>query len=453
MTEEQKDYFGDYALMRVPTRESRSTLNMFFVYTGVLAVVAAIWAGSGLAAMYDATTMIVVTLIGNLILGILGFLIATVGGYNRAATGLILRYPFGRIGSMLGSLVVAGLPLIMWFAVETWLFGVVLNAIWPDQIWANVAVASIWGGFLMMTTAYFGYRAISLLSYITVPFWFTLIVIGFGAAIDVSGGWQALWTARPETIAPIGAGITFVVGVYASGCNITSDVSRYGKKPWAGGLAWFIHVVFLMTLLLFIGGGMTLVTGAPNVIIAMGKIGLGLAALLLAAFGQWSTNDNNLWSAYLGWVNVIGRFKRGAWIIIIGVLGTLIAGIWAGLYGASLDPFISFGIFLGYFIPPAGAALIADFYIFRPYVVGIKDPYKRYKFGPGTEYPWVNLPGLIAMIVGGIVGYYTTIINLGVPVLNGLFTSFFLYLALVVPMHKAGIRYEFGKWVERPNGF
>lgn len=88
MTEEQKDRFGDFALMRIPTRESRSTLNMFFVYTGVLAVVAAIWAGSGLAAMYDATTMIIVTVIGNLILGILGFLIATVGGYNRAATGL-----------------------------------------------------------------------------------------------------------------------------------------------------------------------------------------------------------------------------------------------------------------------------------------------------------------------------------------------------------------------------
>ena len=65
--EEQKDYFGDYALMRVPEKETRTTLNIFMVYTGVLAVVAAIWAGSGLATMYDAKTMIIVALLGNLI--------------------------------------------------------------------------------------------------------------------------------------------------------------------------------------------------------------------------------------------------------------------------------------------------------------------------------------------------------------------------------------------------
>lgn len=448
-----RDVYGDYATTTIPQGELRSTLNIFMVYMGVLAVVAAIWAGSGLAQMYNPSTIFTVALVGNLILGIFGALIAYIGGATRANTYMLLRYPLGRIGAMIGNAVVSGLPLLMWFAVETWLFGVTLNIIWPNQPWADIAVASIWGGVLMMTTAYFGYKAMALLSYITVPFWYTLIFIGFFAALDTAGGFEALWKVGPETMAPLGLGITYVVGLYASGCVITSDVSRYGERKWSGSIAWAVHVIIFMTLLLFIGGSMTLLTGRPHVIAAIAALGLGVGALLLAALGQWTTNDNNLWSGSLAWVNIVGKPGKKGWVIILGIIGTIIAGVWGGLYKASLDPFIAFGTFLGYFIPPVGAVLIADFYIFRKYILGIKDASQRYKFGPGTEYAAINIPGLIAITAGGVFGWYSTMNNIGVPVLNAIFTSFVLYLVLIVAMHKAGVKYELGVWKERPTGF
>ncbi|MEM2213286.1 MAG: cytosine permease [Candidatus Nezhaarchaeales archaeon] len=454
---EVKDVYGDYSTLTVPPAELKSTLNLFMVYMGVLAVIAAIFAGSGLATMYDVGTMLTVAFVGNVVLGVFGALTAYPGGVTRANTYMLLRYPLGRVGAMIGGLIIAGISCgLLWFAVETWLFGLTTSLIFPDYWIMSIAAASIWGGLLMMTTAYIGYKGIGVLSYVTVPFWYVLCVIGLFSALDHTGiSFTAMWALGPEKKAPFGVGITYVVGLYAAGCVITSDVSRYGVKRWSGSLAWAIHVILFMTILLFIGGVMTLATGSPNVIVAMASIGLGAGALLLAILGQWTTNDNNLWSGSLSFVNVFPVFKRRTWVLILGVIGTIIAGVWAGLYGMSLDPFITFGVLLGCFVPPVGGVLVADFYIFRRYVLGIRDPAQRYKFGPGTKYGVINVPGLIGLIVGGIVGWLTTLpqYSYGIPALNAIFVSAILYLLLIVPMHKAGVKYEVGTWMERETGF
>ncbi|MDW8085662.1 MAG: cytosine permease, partial [Ignisphaera sp.] len=430
-----RDVYGDYATLPVPQEELRSTLNIFMVYMGVLAVVAAIFAGSGLAQMYDLRTAIVVSLIGNVLLAIFGGLIAYIGGSTRANTYMLLRYPLGKIGAAIGSLIVSALPLIIWFAVETWLFAITVNVIYPDHPLMSIVASSIWGGILMMITAYIGYKALAILSYITVPFWYTLIVIGFAASVDLNGGLDALWRVGPSTISPLGIGITYVFGLYAAGCVITSDVSRYGVKKWSGSIAWGLHVAIFMTALLFAGAAMTLLTGAPNVIVAIAQIGLGVGALLLAILGQWTTNDNNLWSAALAWINITGKLHKSVWVLITGIIGTAISALWGGLWGMSLDPFIAFGTMLGNFIPPVGAVLIADYYLVSRYIVN-----RVYSFAPGTKISLVNIPGVLSMFIGGLVGWMATTYGLplptGVGVADSIIISFTLYLLLVAVMHK-----------------
>ncbi|MEM4613007.1 MAG: cytosine permease [Ignisphaera sp.] len=446
-----KDVYGDYATLPVPKEELRSTLNIFMVYMGVLAVIAAIFAGSGLAQMYDLRTTIVVALIGNILLAIFGGLIAYIGGVTRANTYMLLRYPLGKIGAAIGSLIVSALPLIIWFAVETWLFAITVNVIYPGHPLTTIVASSIWGGILMMITAYIGYKALAVLSYITVPFWYTLIVIGFAAAVDLNGGFESLWRVGPSSIAPLGIGITYVFGLYAAGCVITSDVSRYGIKRWSGSVAWALHVAIFMTALLFAGAAMTLLTGAPNVIVAIAQIGLGVGALLLAILGQWTTNDNNLWSAALAWINITGKFQKKVWVLITGIIGTIISALWGGLWGMSLDPFISFGTLLGNFIPPVGAVLIADYYIVSKYIVK-----RDYRFSPGTKISLVNIPGILSMFIGGFIGWISTTYGVhlptGVGVADSIITSFILYLLLVVAMHKLNVKFEVGEWIVGETG-
>ncbi|MEM0153001.1 MAG: cytosine permease [Ignisphaera sp.] len=446
-----KDVYGDYATLPVPKEELRSTLNIFMVYMGVLAVIAAIFAGSGLAQMYDLRTTIVVALIGNILLAIFGGLIAYIGGVTRANTYMLLRYPLGKIGAAIGSLIVSALPLIIWFAVETWLFAITVNVIYPGHPLTTIVASSIWGGILMMITAYIGYKALAVLSYITVPFWYTLIVIGFAAAVDLNGGFESLWRVGPSSIAPLGIGITYVFGLYAAGCVITSDVSRYGIKRWSGSVAWALHVAIFMTALLFAGAAMTLLSGAPNVIVAIAQIGLGVGALLLAILGQWTTNDNNLWSAALAWINITGKFQKKVWVLITGIIGTIISALWGGLWGMSLDPFISFGTLLGNFIPPVGAVLIADYYIVSKYIVK-----RDYRFSPGTKISLVNIPGILSMFIGGFIGWISTTYGVrlptGVGVADSIITSFILYLLLVVAMHKLNVKFEVGEWIVGETG-
>jgi cytosine permease len=453
-SEGQKDVFGDSALTVLPKSEYRSTLNVFFVYMGVLAVMAAFFAGSTLGTMFDAMTILWVALAGNLILGIFGFFIAAIGGYARVTTYMITRQCFGKAGSVLANLMVSALPLVLWFAVETWFFGLVTSALFPTEWWASIPIASLWGGALMTVVSYFGYKVISPIAYITVPFWFIMAAIIFAVVLDTSGGLTALFSAIPSGTASLGAGITFTVGLYASGCVIASDVGRYGEKPWGSGLAWAIQVVVFMTMILFIAGGLVLLTGNPNPAAAMAAIGMGGGALLFAMLAQVSTNDSNLWSSYLSWVSIIGKGKRGYWTILIGAIGTVAAYLWATAAGESMTMFMTFGGMLGNFIPPVGAVMIADFWIFRRYILGIKDPKQRYKYGRGTKYSLVNWPAVLAMLLGGGIAYYTGLINFIVPsVIVGILISFVIYLILVIPLHKGGVKYESGTWVEKETGF
>jgi len=173
---------------------------------------------------------------------------------------------------------------------------------------------------------------------------------------------------------------------------------------------------------------------------------------LLAILGQWTTNDNNLWSAALAWINIVGKFEKSLWVIMVGIIGTVIAAVWGGVWGMSLDPFIAFGTFLGHFIPPVGATMMADFYIFSKLVAK-----RTYVFGPGTKYAMINIPGIIAMIAGGVAGWaattYGATVPTGVGVADAIIVSFVLYLVLVVGLYKAGLKFEVGEWVERPTGF
>jgi hypothetical protein len=96
--------------------------------------------------------------------------------------------------------------------------------------------------------------------------------------------------------------------------------------------------------------------------------------------------------------------------------------------------------------------MVADFYIFSKLVAK-----RTYVFGPGTKYAIINIPGIIAMVAGGVAGWAATVYGVraptGVGVADAIIVSFVLYLVLAVGLYKAGLKFEVGEWVERPTGF
>lgn len=453
MGEESKDKYGDYAIVGVPEKERRSALAMFIEWTSVVTCVAAIWGGGSLGVGGDAATVILAVIVGSIILAILGGLIALMGGYTRMTTYSIMRYPFGRVGASVLGLVCSGIACMLWFAMQTWLAGVLVSSMLPGYWFTNIVVVTVWAGILMMITSLYGIAAIIILSYILGPMFLLLTYFGAAAAFDAFGGLPALFAYKPATPVSIGSLITTVVGFYAAGSVIVSDISRYGKKPTDGGKAWAAHILLFNTTLVLMGAFSIMLTGTENIAVAMLKIGMGYSALAFLFLTQIDTNDNNLWVSSLAWVNAVGgKLTRRHWTAIMGVIGTVWAALVAAGYGASMQVLFDFGGYLGKLIPQMGAIMLADFFVFRPYMLGLKDPLKRYKFGPGTKYSVVNVAGVISWIISSVLAFYAE--SLGTtPAVMGIVSGFVLYLIIAAVCHKAGLKFEVGEWTERPTGF
>jgi len=436
-----KDKFGDYSMVPVPQRETKSLLSVFYVYMGVLACIAVLWGGGSLGLQFTLKEAAIVAVVGSAILACIGGLTAAIGGVSKCSTYVNMRYPFGRIGSQLFGTIIAGISCgIGWFAVQAWLFGIILNTLFPNAWWANIPVAAVWGGILMTTTAIIGFKGLAWLSYLAVPFF--MLIAGVGAMIGIAnaGGFAQLMNIQPASPAPFAVGVTQVVGMYIAGGVITADISRYAKKAWHGAFAWIIQVIIFQVYMLMGAVALTLATGAANVAQALLVGGAGVGALLMAIFGQWTTNDNNLYNGALSFATWI-PIKKKYITIGEGVIGIALAA-WFGSYGgASMQPFQDFLTLLGKILPAIGGALIADFYIYRWYKG--ESFSERYRPKPGMKIAKVNWVGWISVLLSTIIGGW--MIKSGIAALNVLILGAVFYIVIAIICDKTGVKMELGE--------
>lgn len=415
-------------------------LNVFLVYSGVLAVFAFIAVGTTIGLNYNVEQMSVIALISSVILVFVGSGAAYIGGITRLSTYITMRYPFGYLGSWLWGVIVSGIPGgLGWFAFETWLFGITINVIAPNAFWSEVGVAAIWGGVLMMLTAYFGYEGLSILSYLAVPLFFLLAIAGIMVGIDTAGvgGLTSLQPQEPSQA--IGVGVTAVVGSYIVGASITMDIARFSERSWFAPTAWAGQIFLFMPIVVIGAGIMTLATGQTDFARVMLEAGLGLGVFLMAIFGFWSTNDNNLYVGALAW-SLFVPLKKKYIVVVQGVIGTGIAAYVGFSAGASMDPFLTFLGLLGRLIPAAAGVILADFYIYR-WLKG-KNLKERYEYEPGQEFGLVVWPGWVAGFGAAYVGGW--VITGGIPSVNVLALAIVLHVVLMYGADLLGIPTELG---------
>jgi len=437
-----EDKYGDYALVPVPQKETRTLLTLFYTYTGVLACIAVIWGGATLGTQFYLKDAIWVAIVGSAILSLIGGLIAPIGGVSRCSTYVNLRPSFGNLGSQVWGTIVSGIPALGWFAVQTWLFGIILHTLFPTAWWATVFAASIWGGTLMLITAYFGFRGLAFFSYLAVPFF--MMLAGFGVMIGVQqgGGFAGLASIKPISPVPFSVGVTEVVGMYVCGAIITADICRFGTKIWHGSAAWIIQLMILQVYMLSGAAMLTLVTGEANVAGALLAAGAGAGAFLMAILGQWSTNDSNIYSTSLA-LNMWLPFKRQYIVLGAGAIGVAIAALIASVWGAAMEPFQAFLLLLGKALPAIGGVLIADFWLYRWYK---GEPLrKRYQFKPGMKFAKVNWVGWLSAILATVLGGW--IITWGIACLNALILGVAFYIIIAIACDKAGVKIGLGEHI------
>ncbi len=377
-------YSNDNATQRVPDSESRGFLNLAFVSAGYCICVSGLFTGSALAFGLTLVQGLLVSFFGNCIVVAYACAVGYIGAKERVSTSMLMRHSFGRYGSFIVSFVIA-IVMLGWYSVQVGFFGETLHALFPGGGFiTKVSVAAFWGGILMMITAYVGYKGLSILSTIAVPLIILLSIAAVIAGTSRAGGLSVLTAMQPKAPLSISAAIVMVVGSIATAGCAQADITRYAKTPRIAVTSTILGYLGGNTFIIIAGFITCLATGNDNMPAAMIQMGLGFPALLVLIAAQWTTNDNNLYSASLGFSNIIKGKKRYI-VLVTGIAATIL-----GVLGIS-NHFSRWLSVLGVALPPSAGVLIADYYFVRR---------RHYEFGRGTVYCKCNVLAFVAWVIG-----------------------------------------------------
>lgn len=407
-----KTISNDYATQRVPMSERKSTLSVSLVVSGFCICMSGLFTGAAMAAGLSLREALIAAFIGNVILSAFGGAVGAAGAREGLSASRLSIYSFGSQGFKIVSLVLA-LTMGGWFSVQSGFFGITINAMFPNAGFiTHPQFAGVWGGLLMLMTAYFGYKGLEVLSKIAIPLIVIISLIGINAAINSAGGWDNVMSITPVGSTTISAGIVLVVGSFAAGASAQADVTRYSKDAKTAWIATIIGFMVANSFIIVAGYLSTLATGMGDLPNAMLHLGLGLPALMVLILAQWTTNDNNLYTSSLGLSNIF-RIGRSRIVIIVGVIGSILGGLGVA------DYFVSWLVVLGIGVPPMAGVIIADYYIIRK---------QNYKFKDESILPKWNANALLAWLIGCVVGFT---VKFGVASLNSLIVTVVAYVIIM----------------------
>ncbi|WP_321019027.1 cytosine permease [Eisenbergiella porci] len=404
-TKEQKvKVDADYSLKPVPRHASRNIVTMFMIMLGFTFFSASMWTGQELGIGLDLKGFVEALLLGGAILGIYTALLAYVGCKTGLSMDLLAQHSFGKKGSYLPSALIS-FTQIGWFGVGVAMFAIpVAKLIAPDKPWVVPLLVAL-AGICMTGSAFFGIRAMTIVSYISVPLIAMLGITAMIMAVRQGDASLAEKFAESQGLGVItGAGM--VIGSFVSGGTATPNFARFAKTPKAA--VWTTAIAFFLgnSLMFCFGAFSGVYVGGNDIFEVMIALNLTVFAIIVLGLNIWTTNDNALYSAGLGLSNIT-KIKKSPLVLISGALGT-VAAIW--LY----NNFTGWLNILNCTLPPVGAILILGYFCH-------KEDYDQDKENT-LEVNWFAIAGVI---LGAVVA---NVVPVGIASINGMAVAVVCYL-------------------------
>lgn len=484
----------DFELGAVAENQKRSFWSMFVIMMGFTFFSASMWVGLTLAkgdpnihfAGLSFGNFILAVMAGNLILGAYTGLLAYPAAKTGLSVHLLSRYSFGTRGSNIPSAILAitqigwfgvgvamfAIPATWWLADASFLHGTWLTGGIHERFFGaekELPLRLLWtltilSGVVMTSSAYFGIKALHVISVVSVP---AIAVLGGWSAIQalfvdspdfiaannpsvsagaIKHGWDVLMQHAPaaggeNVSAAVGMAIAISLGIgsFISGGSCTPDFTRYARNAKIAVSTTVLAFFIGNSLMFFFGGAAAMVYGKNDISNVMFIQGLLLPAVIVLLLNIWTTNDNALYTSGLGLSNITGLPKRFL-VLFNGVLGT-ISAIW--LY----NHFCDWLHVLNAFIPPCGAILISDYFICA-----------RRNYPPMSEkkFSTVSAPAVAAWAAGSLVALFGLMnldpkmnlfglpnsfvkaFDFGLPAINGMVVAAVIYIALTATRKRAG---------------
>lgn len=411
MQAEVQKYDQDFSLGAVPKDQKRGFWSMFAVMMGFTFFSASMMTGGKLGTGLSMSDFILAVLAGNLILGAYTGLLGYIASGTGLSTHLLARYSFGEKGSYLASFLL-GITQVGWFGVGVAMFALPVQKVTGVNEYLLILVA----GLLMTSTAYFGIKALTILSMVAVPSIALLGSYSVFQAADQMGGLQGLVNFQPTEVISLATALTMCVGSFISGGTLTPDFARFAKDKKTG--VWTTVIAFFIgNSLMFIFGAVgAAATGQSDISEVMFLQGLILPAIIILGLNIWTTNDNALYASGLGFSNIT-KLPKSKLVMFNGLVGTL-AALW--LY----NNFVGWLTFLGSTLPPIGGIILADYFLVRK---------GQYPAITNMQFKEVNWVAMGSWVVGVLLATYAP----GIPPINAVLGSAACYTLVSILSEKS----------------
>ena len=390
---------ADYTTSAVDKIGRKSNLSMFMVMLGFTFFSASMWVGQQLANGLTWSEFLWALLLGGLILAAYTGALGWIGAESGLTLDMLARRSFGTKGSWLPSAMIS-FTQTGWFGVGLAMFAIPVAKeflgleVAPDNMPLESYLLVAIAGILMTSSAYYGIKSLTIVSYFAVPAVAILGTVAMILAIHNGDAGLVEQFAKGTKDMGIIAGAGLVVGSFVSGGTATPNFTRFAKNGKVGLIITVIAFFLGNSLMFLFGAVSSIYVGGNDIFEVMLNLNLFYMAVLVLGLNIWTTNDNALYTSGLGLSNIFG-FPKKAMVFVAGIIGT-VAAIW--LYWNFCD----WLNILNCTLPPVGIILILHYFTNK---------------GKEVEEKVVDWSAIIGVVAGAVVA---NLLHWGFASINGM---------------------------------
>ena len=401
---------GDFPLSEAPRSARKGLLSISMVLFSFTFFTGTMFAGGKLGMAFNFVDMLWIAAIGNTLLALYAAALALIASRSGLNTVLMGRLCFGEAGSRLSDFLL-GFAELGWYAWGTATVAIVLVKMLGLAEGFTLPLMVFFGmGFSI--TAIIGYKGLDVLSRVSVPLMFVLLIVSMYIATQHVGGFSGLAAVIPQQTMTVSAAITMVFGTFASGATQATNWTRLSRS---GRIAVTASVVSFL-----LGNGLMIVTGAwcamvyqqADIVEVMMLQGLSFAAVVMLCLNLWTIQGPTIYNVAAATCHLVRSERRRTMTLLAAAVGVLLA------MGGMYEMLIPFLVLLGSVIPPIGGVIMADFW-FRHR--------GKYPALASVQLPRYNLAGLTAYAVGALLAYLSP----WIAPLVGIGASAIVYIVLL----------------------
>ena len=401
------------AITKVQPEEKKSTGSLTLIWAGGVISAPALMLGAILMGGLSLKMVLLITLIA---FGV-QVAIMSLNGIEASDTGypltVLLGKTFGNTGSRFVLAALITLTQALQAAVQVGVcagafvaslaqFGITL------PLWFSII---LWGGIMVLTAVY-GFKWMTVLSYIAVPFLIIACLYATVRAVGMYGGFGAIMAYEPAQQMDFVSALGITIGIFACGTIVCTDLTRYAKSRKSTILSSIFGILPATLLMIAMGAIMSVGAGTTEMTVLFVKLDMPIIGVLALLLATWTTNTTNFYQSGLAFTRFCGAQdnKRPLLTAIIGAVATIMAVL------GMLDFFVPMLNAFSIMIPPIAGIMVADYWI----------------IGKGNKENWgilpgINFAGVGAWIAGMVVGFTVNVFS---PAFNSIIVGMVVYLIL-----------------------